>query len=344
MTAVAADRPASTILAEINDALPKRPTNIPDKAAAQDNRARMNAGMKRRSDLIGELYASHPETPELADLLPWRWTGLAGSAEANREIRAQINDIIARSKQEPFLASAYYGLAMLAYKEARPETLFEEVMPHVDEFCRRFPKDDRGGKFLMALAEQEWVLERREQLWSRVLRDYSTPSRIRSIEAARKHAPTVERNQHRIGQPFPLDFIDAINGDHVSMGSLKGKVVVIDFWATWCGPCLAEMPRMKGLQEKYKGRGVQFIGVNTDTVRIENGRESMKKSVKEYGLDWPQYYQEDGIESKFLTEWAISSIPRVFVIDCEGNLVSIDARENLEALIAKCLETAPKPN
>ena len=89
---VVKDRSPEVILAEINIPFPKSPTDTTDKAAMQEYKSRTDAWYKRRSDAIGELYASYPETPELAALLPWRWTGLAGSAEGEKVVRSRSQE------------------------------------------------------------------------------------------------------------------------------------------------------------------------------------------------------------------------------------------------------------
>ena len=106
-----------------------------------------------------------------------------------------------------------------------------------------------------------------------------------------------------IGKPFDLEFTDAISGSTVSIKGLKGKVVVIDFWATWCGPCVAEMPKMKELYAKYRDKGVEFIGVSLDQPKERGGLDKLKKFVKENEIAWPQYYQGNGWESEFLHSW-----------------------------------------
>ena len=67
--------------------------------------------------------------------------------------------------------------------------------------------------------------------------------------------------------------------------------MVIDFWATWCGPCVAEMPKMKELYAKYRDKGVEFIGVSLDQPKEQGGLDKLKKFVKENEIAWPQYYQ-----------------------------------------------------
>jgi thiol-disulfide isomerase/thioredoxin len=147
------------------------------------------------------------------------------------------------------------------------------------------------------------------------------------------------RHQHEaIGKPFDLDFTDAIKGSTVSIKGLKGKVVVIDFWATWCGPCVAEMPKMKELYAKYRDQGVEFIGVSLDQPKEQGGLDKLKKFVEEKKIAWPQYYQGNGWESEFSMSLGINSIPCVFIVDAEGKLYSVEARGNLEEMIPDLLK------
>ena len=98
-----------------------------------------------------------------------------------------------------------------------------------------------------------------------------------------KEVQQVRHQRESVGKPFDLEFTDAVSGSKVSMRKLKGKVVVVDFWATWCGPCVAEIPRMKELYAKYRNEGVKFIGVSLDEPRERGGLDSLKKFVKDNG-------------------------------------------------------------
>jgi thiol-disulfide isomerase/thioredoxin len=120
------------------------------------------------------------------------------------------------------------------------------------------------------------------------------------------------------------------------MKDLRGKVVVIDFWATWCGPCVAEMPKMKDLYAKYRDKGVEFIGVSLD--QADGGLEKLKDFVAKNEITWPQYYQGKGWESDFSSSWGVNSIPCVFVVDQEGKLYSLNGRGKLEEMIPELLE------
>jgi len=116
------------------------------------------------------------------------------------------------------------------------------------------------------------------------------------------------------------------------------KVVVIDFWSTWCGPCVAEMPKMKKLYAEYRNQGVEFIGVSLDQPKEEGGLDSLKQFVKDKGIEWPQYYQGNFWDSAFSKSWGVNSIPCVFVVDTEGKLFSVEARGKLKEMIPELLK------
>lgn len=150
-----------------------------------------------------------------------------------------------------------------------------------------------------------------------------------------RKATTRPQSPSAVGERFQLSFTDAISGKTISMKDLKGKVVVIDFWATWCPQCVAAMPHLKELYAQYKGKGVEFIGVNLDEPQSEGGLAAMKQFVDKEGIKWPQYYQGGGIDVGFAAAWGIEKTPTVFIIDSAGNLKSTDAGENLDRLLVE---------
>jgi RNA polymerase sigma factor (sigma-70 family) len=181
----------------------------------------------------------------------------------------------------------------------------------------------------------------RNAIRDRIVREYPDSFQGRLIQGER-------RQRDRIGEPFELEFNDAITGRHVSMKDLRGKVVVVEFWATWCGPCVEEVPEMQRLYAEYHAKGVAFIGVSHDDPEAEGGLEALRAFVAERKIPWPQYYQ--GMDSRraltgeptgdFSESWGVSSIPAVFLIDAEGNLYSTEARGKLDTLIPRLLKAS----
>jgi peroxiredoxin len=117
------------------------------------------------------------------------------------------------------------------------------------------------------------------------------------------------------GKPMSLQFT-AVDGRSVDLSKLKGKVVLVDFWATTCGPCVKELPRVKAAFEKFQSRGFEVVGISCDT-----DKEQLLRYVKQHDMLWPQYFdgkqQED---NKFTVEFGIDGIPHMFLVDKKGLL------------------------
>ena len=172
---------------------------------------------------------------------------------------------------------AAYWKAQIATQSAPNEAARTKA---VDEFIAFAPKDERGANLLLSLSYR--LNGSRRQAEGPVPRGSS----INTPTAAGPSRPGEAcRRLDAVGKPFDLEFTEAISGTDISMKGLKGKVVVVDFWATWCGPCVAEMPKMKTLYAEYKDKGVEFIGVSLD--QKEGGSTSSRSSSRRKGSPGP---------------------------------------------------------
>jgi thiol-disulfide isomerase/thioredoxin len=111
-------------------------------------------------------------------------------------------------------------------------------------------------------------------------------------------------------------------GGKTKLSDLKGKYVYIDLWATWCGPCRAEIPYLQKIEEKYHGKNIEFVSVSVDTPK---DHDKWQKFVADKQLGGIQLLSDNEWKSAFVTSYNVTGIPRFILIDPKGNIVSADA-------------------
>ncbi len=116
-----------------------------------------------------------------------------------------------------------------------------------------------------------------------------------------------------------LDFqVTDLSGETLSLAQYRGQVVLLDFWATWCGPCIAEMPNVKATYTKYKGQKFEIIGISLD-----NSPVPVEAYIASEGITWRQYWDSGGRISRM---YNVRAIPSTFLIDGEGVIRKFNLR------------------
>ena len=121
-------------------------------------------------------------------------------------------------------------------------------------------------------------------------------------------------------------------GGKTSLESLKGKYVYIDVWATWCGPCLKEVPSLKKVEEEYQGKNIQFVSISIDNIK---DRKKWSNLVNTKQLGGIQLLADMDINSEFIKAYEIKEIPRFILIDPDGNIVNSNAPKPSETKLTE---------
>ncbi|HVK03454.1 MAG TPA: TlpA disulfide reductase family protein, partial [Armatimonadaceae bacterium] len=147
--------------------------------------------------------------------------------------------------------------------------------------------------------------------------------------SARTAAPRKVVVVPKVGEVPPAIALDGGR----TLADLKGKVVLVDFWATWCGPCVAEMPKVREVYRRHRNAGFEIVGVSLDDP--EQG-EKMAKFVRENQMNWPQVHDKTRDISK---RYGVTAIPVTYLVGRDGKIIAANlSGEELEAAVAKAVK------
>ncbi|AWM13753.1 TlpA family protein disulfide reductase [Flavobacterium sp. NRK F10] len=138
------------------------------------------------------------------------------------------------------------------------------------------------------------------------------------------------------GKPSPTFDYENHKGGKTKLEDLKGKLVYIDVWATWCGPCRAEIPHLKELEKKYHGKNIAFVSISVDALK---DHDKWKKFVTDKELGGIQLFADDSWKSDFVTQYQINGIPRFILVGKNGEIINADAPRPSSADVHELLDT-----
>ena len=198
----------------------------------------------------------------------------------------------------------------------------------VRELQREFPGREEPYELLLTLAKNRFWDDQMDQaraVAGELAANKGAPPGI--VDGAR----AMVKHFEMIGRPVRFRF-SGLDKREIDLEKLAGKVVLLDFWATWCVPCVSEVPHLKAVYQRLHSRGFEIVGINSD-----DDRQELEKFLNERKLSWPQYFDGKGQLNRFALEFDITGVPTMWLLDKQGKLRDLNARNNLDSKIEKLL-------
>lgn len=185
---------------------------------------------------------------------------------------------------------------------------------------------------VLALTIMSQVGAAKPELKKRAMTIVLTDSQSATAKAIKSRAAAQAHQNEAVNQPMTIAGKTIDNKDF-STADWKGKVVLVDFWATWCGPCKAGLPEVKKLYADNHAKGLEIIGVSSD----RNPDDLKDFLAGNPDMPWPQLYEPNTTHHPLLDKYGIEGIPTMYLIDRNGICRSVTAREDMQELVPKLL-------
>ncbi len=287
----------------------------------------MAAKFTDASQAMASLIERFPDSPEVwqARAMKIQFALVAAQISRQPAPKTTVPDLeaILKAPNAPQEIKQTARIILIQYHAINgPVADFEK---QVDTFEKDYPDQKLPGqiKLLLASQLQSTNPEKAKKIEAEVARD-------KDGQVAAQAAAQAKKNE-LLNHPLPIKFT-AVDGREVDLTKMPGKVILVDFWATWCGPCMQGVPEVVEVFKKYHDKGFEIVGISLD-----KDKEKLLAVTKAEGMTWPQYFDGRGWQNEISTAYGIDSIPQMWLVNKKGNLVSLNARQDLEGQVQKLL-------
>ena len=237
-----------------------------------------------------------------------RWSIRAYALPRN-QLLADIDETLAHTRNPKVRIEGIYARAYAKIYGSPKDKPIDLTL--VDKYIELAPKDPRGATLLQLAASRTNDESVKTALEDRLLKEF--PEAPISLRLA-----GIRELNNKLGKPFLLEFKDAISGSQISMKA-QGQGRRHRLLGHLVRPLRRRDARDEEALRRVKDKGVEFIGVSLDNTGGAGRARSPEEFVKENGIAWPQYFQGDGLDSRFSASWGINAIPAVFVVDTKAS-------------------------
>jgi thiol-disulfide isomerase/thioredoxin len=319
------DAAVARLIPGVEDDLGRYLTNFPADAHVPEAKLML----AQVHDLARGLHL--PGAPT-ADGVNQEFSGLAADASLPMPLRAEASLMTISSA----LRSARADEAAQSAAGKRHSAQWDDVDARVSDFEKNFGTVSFNGQTSAAtmlrgeqinLLQQAGDTDRLNALLARLATDPHPDIAALAKQSAAAAQTTADLKKG----PLDLKFT-ALDGSTVDLATLRGKVVLIDFWATWCGPCVGEVPNVVATYQKYHDQGFEIVGISLD-----QDKAALQAFTKAKGMVWPQYFDGKGWSNAISSRFGIQSIPAMWLVGKDGKVATQDGRDDLAGQVQKLL-------
>ena len=247
------------------------------------------------------------------------------------------------------------GLRNVAAKAAPTERVaaLAAVKAEVDRLAAKYPDEPLMGSiasgYIKSMERAGATREEIQAQWA-AFAAYPGTALANAAPAGAREAAARQQLGDRAKLPIELAFT-AVDGRKVDLRDLRSKVVLVEFWATWCAPCKEEIPNIKKLYAAYHGKGFEVVGITLENARLADADTAVEREQKlakarqvlvdftsKQEMPWPQYFDGKYRQNTIAVDYLINSIPAMFLIGKDGRIITTQARgPQLEAAVTAAL-------